>query len=106
MRIVVFAALVTAGVLVLAGSAAAEPVPGFAELVSQSSSSVQGDQDSELPAISADGRYVAFVSFAVNLVPDDTNEAADVFVRDRVLGTPSASASRPAAASRTGTAGS
>jgi Tol biopolymer transport system component len=38
------------------------------------------------PAISADGRYVAFVSSASNLVPDDTNAALDVFVRDRVAG--------------------
>ena len=35
-------------------------------------------------AISADGRYVAFVSGSPNLVPDDTNEVGDIFVRDRV----------------------
>jgi hypothetical protein len=35
-------------------------------------------------AISADGRYVAFVSSASNLVPGDTNNFADVFVYDRV----------------------
>ena len=39
------------------------------------------------PAISADGRFVAFVSFATNLVPGDTNDATDVFVRDRQTGT-------------------
>ncbi len=33
-------------------------------------------------AISADGRYVAFVSDASNLVPGDGNGVADVFVRD------------------------
>jgi Tol biopolymer transport system component len=38
------------------------------------------------PAISADGRYIAFESFATNLVPDDTNDAADMFVHDRVTG--------------------
>jgi Tol biopolymer transport system component len=38
-------------------------------------------------AISADGRYVAFMSFATNLVSGDTNGRADVFVRDRVAGT-------------------
>jgi Tol biopolymer transport system component len=38
-------------------------------------------------AISADGRYVAFASFATNLVPNDTNNSPDVFVRDRVLQT-------------------
>ena len=39
------------------------------------------------PAISADGRYVAFVSNATNLVPGDSNGATDVFVRDRLAGT-------------------
>jgi len=34
-------------------------------------------------AISADGRFVAFFSVASNLVPGDTNETGDVFVRDR-----------------------
>lgn len=34
------------------------------------------------PSISADGRYVAFSSYAPNLVPGDTNLAADAFVRD------------------------
>jgi Tol biopolymer transport system component len=36
------------------------------------------------PAISADGRYVAFVSDGSNLVRGDTNDVYDVFVRDRV----------------------
>ena len=35
------------------------------------------------PAISADGRYVAFRSIASNLVAGDTNAKADVFVFDR-----------------------
>ena len=38
------------------------------------------------PAISADGRVVAFHSQASNLVEGDTNRAADVFVRDRLTG--------------------
>jgi Tol biopolymer transport system component len=36
------------------------------------------------PAISANGRYVAFVSWATNLVSGDTNAAPDVFVHDTV----------------------
>jgi len=36
-----------------------------------------------LPALSLDGRYVAFKSNASNLVSDDHNETVDVFVRDR-----------------------
>ena len=43
--------------------------------------------DSFDPAISADGRFVAFSSDATNLVPGDTNGTADVFVRDRQTGT-------------------
>jgi Tol biopolymer transport system component len=34
-------------------------------------------------AISADGNFVAFYSYATDLVADDTNAAADIFVRDR-----------------------
>lgn len=42
-----------------------------------------GNGDSEHPSISADGRYVAFSSKANNLVPNDTNEVADIFLYDR-----------------------
>ena len=38
------------------------------------------------PTISPDGRYVAFDSFATNLVAGDTNSQRDVFVHDRVTG--------------------
>jgi Tol biopolymer transport system component len=41
---------------------------------------------SGMPALSADGRYVAFVSNATNLVAGDTNGVADVFVRDLQTG--------------------
>jgi Tol biopolymer transport system component len=41
---------------------------------------------SEKPAISLGGRFVAFASDASNLVPGDTNGAADIFVRDRRAG--------------------
>jgi Tol biopolymer transport system component len=47
------------------------------------------DGDSVSPSISADGRYVAFISAARNLVDSDTNGVADVFVRDTCTGTPS-----------------
>jgi Tol biopolymer transport system component len=39
--------------------------------------------DSSVPTISADGRHVAFVSDASNLLDDDDNRAADVFLYDR-----------------------
>ncbi|HEY0605727.1 MAG TPA: hypothetical protein VGD58_22580 [Herpetosiphonaceae bacterium] len=63
------------------------------ERVSEDSRERQGNNDSGLvgaaayPAISADGRFVAFVSQADNLVSGDRNQQADVFVRDRLLGT-------------------
>ena len=50
--------------------------------VSVNSSGAEGNSDSFFPTISADGRYVAFYSFADNLVSNDTNGALDVFVHD------------------------
>jgi Tol biopolymer transport system component len=47
----------------------------------------KGNSFSLSPAVSADGRFVAFVSFATNLHPDDTDGIPDVFRRD-VLGSP------------------
>ena len=46
----------------------------------------QGDGGSSEPALSADGRYVAFGSDASNLVAGDTNGVRDVFVRDLQAG--------------------
>ena len=48
---------------------------------------VEGTRDSVLPSISGDGRFVAFMSKAPNLVAGDDNHAVDVFVRDRLDGT-------------------
>ena len=39
------------------------------------------------PGDQSDGRYVAFLSFATNLVSGDTNDQGDVFLRDRAAGT-------------------
>jgi Tol biopolymer transport system component len=50
--------------------------------VSVSSSGRQGNNESGAPSISANGRFVAFASDASNLVPGDTNDGIDVFVRD------------------------
>src|SRR6185295_4568176 len=44
------------------------------------------DGKSYMPAISADGRVVAFWSEASNLVPGDTNGEEDLFAYDRVGG--------------------
>jgi len=62
---------------------------GETQRVSVSSSGEQTDRvhgSNYGPSISADGRYLAFHSYAVNLVPDDTNNFPDVFVHDRVTG--------------------
>jgi Tol biopolymer transport system component len=62
---------------------------GTTELLSLDSSGAQGDGDSGIfaCALSLDGRCVAFTSRATNLVAGDTNQAQDVFVRDRLNGT-------------------
>lgn len=59
---------------------------GVTERASVDSNGVEGNNSSEYASVSADGRFVAFMSLATNLVPDDTNDAADVFVRDRRTG--------------------
>ena len=56
-------------------------------LVSVATNGGSADFTSSDPAISGDGRYVAFTSSADNLVPGDTNNAQDVFVRDLQSGT-------------------
>jgi hypothetical protein len=60
---------------------------GTTEMISVSSDEQVANNQSNLPAISADGRYVAFHSWASNLVPGDTNNTYDIFLRDRLLGT-------------------
>lgn len=59
---------------------------GVTTRVSVGSTGAQGNDASEAPALSADGRYVAFESYASNLVPGDTNGTIDVFVHDRQTG--------------------
>ena len=55
--------------------------------VSIDASGVQGNAPTPAPSISAsDGRYVAFYSYASNLVPGDTNGTNDVFVKDLQTG--------------------
>ncbi|RPI35020.1 MAG: hypothetical protein EHM70_01010 [Chloroflexota bacterium] len=57
------------------------------ELISVSSYDEVGNNISIWPAVSADGRFVAFESWASNLSSSDTNGgASDIFLRDRTLG--------------------
>ncbi|WP_395377435.1 hypothetical protein [Marinicella sp. W31] len=41
----------------------------------------------DAPKVSANGRYISFISSASNLVENDTNGLPDVFIRDTLLGT-------------------
>jgi len=56
--------------------------PGETSRVSIDSSNVQGNSSSIYPSISGDGRYIAFSSFATNLVAHDINVVGDNFRRD------------------------
>jgi len=88
---------VTIAILLATAAGVAQSTSGGFELISVSSAGVQGNNASgtsgftspsnDRASLSADGRFVAFMSFADNLVPDDTNQVADVFVRDRFAGT-------------------
>ncbi len=60
---------------------------GTIERVSTGAGGVECDQPCSYPAISDDGRYVAFNTSAATLDPSDTNGALDVYVRDRWNGT-------------------
>ncbi len=60
---------------------------GVIERVSVDSSGAEGHAASGSASISADGRFVAFESFAADLVAGDTNGFLDVFVHDRQSGT-------------------
>lgn len=55
-------------------------------LVSTSATGVQGNSWSYQPAFSPDGTKLAFSSASDNLVPDDTNGAWDIFVKDLTTG--------------------
>lgn len=59
-------------------------VTGETELVSLSSDGSLSDDYSHSPSVSSNGQYVAFQSWATNLVPGDTNGKADTFVHDRL----------------------
>ncbi|HBY77298.1 MAG TPA: calcium-binding protein, partial [Cyanobacteria bacterium UBA11148] len=55
--------------------------------VSVATDGTQGNDLSWVSSISGDGRYVAFYSYASNLVSGDTNNSWDIFVRDLLTNT-------------------
>ena len=82
-RLVVIAAVcVSPGWLPIVAAAAATVAPPTRVSVDRFGGDAKGPSSS--PSISADGRYVAFVSRATDLVKGDKNRTSDVFVRDLV----------------------
>ena len=59
---------------------------GATTRVSVASDGSEGNSDSAIASISADGRYVVFVSRSTNLVAGDTNGGLDVFVYEHSTG--------------------
>lgn len=74
--------LSTAVFLSLATPLAAQSV----ERTSATSAGVEGNDESYYPAISADGRWVGFESFATNLYAGDSNNEEDVFLWEQASG--------------------
>ncbi len=60
-----------------------ERTSGLTERVSVGDAGQQGDGVCFYPALSADGRLVAFDSVSTNLVPGDLNGTRDIFLRER-----------------------
>src|SRR5262249_7238412 len=59
---------------------------GTVQLASTSDTGVRANGPSFMPALSANGRVVAFSSAATNLDPADTDPGYDVYVKDLVTG--------------------
>ncbi|NEB03078.1 PD40 domain-containing protein [Streptomyces sp. SID13726] len=80
-------ALAVAAVALTAPTASAGPGAPSTEKVSVAPDGTEGNASAGGPSLSADGRHVAFVSAADNLVAGDTDGTADAFVRDLRTGT-------------------
>ncbi len=59
---------------------------GAIQRVSTDNNGVESNNISSSPSVSADGRYVAFLSAASNLVANDTNGMVDLFIKDTQTG--------------------
>ncbi len=70
--------------------------------VSVNSSGVAANSKSSDPSINGDGRYIAFMSLADNLVSNDLNATGDIFVRDTLSNTTSLVSSNSSAVQANG----
>ncbi|MGW6735671.1 TolB family protein [Streptomyces sp. NPDC055013] len=82
-RVVALAIALAAATATLSGtSAGAAPRAPYTEKASVAPDGTDGNRGSDGQSLSADGRHLAFVSDADNLVAGDSNGVADAFVRD------------------------
>ncbi|HSX43192.1 MAG TPA: hypothetical protein VLF59_03840 [Candidatus Saccharimonadales bacterium] len=88
--IATFGVAITAASFNFGGNQASATVPYTNAIISVDGSGNQGTNDSadsnSQVSMSQDGRYVLFSSSASNLVSGDTDNAADLFVKDRLTG--------------------
>lgn len=54
--------------------------------ISVASDGTEGDGDSRTPTMDGDGKTIAYISLATHLVPDDRNQAEDIFIYERETG--------------------
>src|SRR3954451_6232384 len=83
-RVAVVVAICVVGAIVAPAAWAAQ---GTTLRVSVAAGGGDTSANSNWPSASADGRFVAFSSWADNLVQNDANDNADIFVRDLQSGT-------------------
>jgi Tol biopolymer transport system component len=86
-RIARVAAVLAISIASAAAGSAAWAAQGTTVRVSVAAGGGDTTSNSNWPSASADGRHVAFSSWADNLVPGDTNGQSDIFVRDLQAGT-------------------
>jgi Tol biopolymer transport system component len=59
---------------------------GLTERIGVASNGTPGNAENVFPVLSADGRFAAFYGTSTNLVPGDTDDREDVFLRNRQTG--------------------
>jgi len=84
---VLLSSLIFIFILSISGTVAAANANNTTDIVSIATNGSMSDGYSSVPSISADGRYVAFTSYADNLVANNTNYNLNVYVRDTILNT-------------------